>query len=99
MKIHRRIGINPEILEEIIKDPELRDKVIDHIGEYNQYGDLTLELTYVYKPNRPIHEQAFGIKVSDLECLDKYFIDTLGMKADTDFIGDSIADRVYFYTD
>ena len=99
MKIHRRIRINSEILEEIIKDPQLRDKVIDHIGEYNQYGDLTLELTYVYKPNRPIHEQAFDIKVSDLECLDNYFINILGMKADTDFIGDIIANRVYFYID
>lgn len=96
MRIHKEIKIDMEVMEKTIVHKDLIKKATYNIEQYNERKDKTIEFTYTGSSSRAAEWGYF--QTVDIAWLDKYFIETLGMKAITKSSWDNkIAERIYFF--
>lgn len=96
MRVFKRIDMNKETMERVIKDPKLIKKAVRWIEEYNYDENEWIEFTYACKPSKLL-DMTFGIKKEDLDCLDAYFIGELGMSGTINPKLGHTSQRLYFY--
>lgn len=98
MRIHKEIIIDMEVMENTVKHKDLIKKAIYYIEQYNERKKESLCFTYTGSSSRA-SEWGYLLDV-DIDWLDRYFIDVLGMKAITKASWDNkYAERIYFFED
>ncbi|WP_338990827.1 hypothetical protein [Fusobacterium polymorphum] len=96
MKVHKKIKINTEELENSIKHYDLIRRAKRWISDYNK--DKDKEIVFTYTNNSGKAAEWGYLHTSDMAWLDSYFIDVLGMTAVTKASRDNkTADRYYFF--
>ena len=98
MRIHKQIKINTTNIEKVIVHKDLIKRAVYSIEQYNERKEKSLCFTYTGSSSRA-SEWGYLLDV-DIDWLDRYFIDVLGMKAITKSAWDNkYAERIYFFED
>ena len=98
MRIHKEIKIDMEVMENTVKHKDLIKRAVYSIEQYNERKKESLCFTYTGSSSRA---SEWGYLLDkDINWLDRYFIDVLGMKAITKSAWDNkTAERIYYFED
>jgi len=96
MKIHKKIKIDKEVIENTIKHKDLIKRAVYCIEQYNERKKKKIYFGYTGSCSRA---QEWGYLLDkDIDWLDNYFIGVLGMKGIIETSWDNkTAERVYFF--
>lgn len=98
MRIHKEIKINMEDMKKSIVHKDLINQARYYIEQYNERKKESIYFSYTGSCSRAA-EWGYLLDV-DINWLDRYFIDVLGMKAFTKASWDNkTAERIYFFED
>lgn len=96
MKVHKKIEINKEIMEKAIQHKDLINRAEYWIENYNKNKETSISYTYTGNSSKAIE---WGLlQTVDVDWLDEYFVEILGMKGETTRAWDNkTAERIYFF--
>lgn len=96
MRIHKQIIVDLEKMKEVLRDDDLVERAQYLIEDYNSYKSTEIEFTFYWNLNK-CREWGYDYG-GDIEQLDKFFVEVLGMKAITKSAWDNkTAERIYFF--
>ena len=78
MRIHKQIIVDLEKMKEVLRDVDLVERAQYLIEDYNTYKSTDIEFTFSWNLNK-CREWGFDYG-KDVEFLDKFFVEVLGMK-------------------
>lgn len=97
MRIHKEIIVEIEKMKEVLRD-DLVERVLALIEDYNTYKSTEIEFTFSWNLNK-CREWGYDYG-GDVELLDKFFVETLGMKKSVKRAWDNkTAQKYYFFED
>jgi hypothetical protein len=98
MRIHKEIIVEIEKMKEVLRDDDLVERVLALIEDYNTYKSTEIEFTFSWNLNK-CREWGYDYG-GDVELLDKFFVETLGMKKSVKRAWDNkTAQKYYFFED
>ena len=98
MRIHKEIIVEIEKMKEVLRYDDLVERVLALIEDYNTYKSTEIEFTFSWNLNK-CREWGYDYG-GDVELLDKFFVETLGMKKSVKRAWDNkTAQKYYFFED
>ena len=96
MKIHKQIIVDLEKTKEVLRDDDLVERALALIEDYNSYKGTEIEFTYSWDTSK-CREWGYDYG-GDVEQLDKFFVEVLGMKESVRRAWDNkTAQKYYFF--
>lgn len=96
MRIHKQIIVDLEKMKEVLRDVDLVERAQYLIEDYNTYKSTDIEFTFSWNLNK-CREWGFDYG-KDVEFLDKFFVEVLGMKESVKRSWDNkTAQKYYFF--
>jgi len=96
MKLHKKIKVDLEKIKDVLKHGDLIERAQYLIEDYNTYKSTDIEFTFSWNLNK-CREWGYDYG-EDVELLDKFFVETLGMKESVRRAWDNkTAQKYYFY--
>lgn len=98
MRVHKEIIVDIEKIKGVLKHYDLVERALALIEDYNTYKSKDIEFTFSWNLNK-CREWGYDYG-GDVELLDKFFVETLGMKESVKKTWDNkTAQKYYFFED
>lgn len=95
MGVYKKIVVDIEKMEEVLKHDDLIERAQYLIEDYNTYKSTEIVFTFSWNLNKC---REWGYDYSkDVELLDKFFVNVLGMKESTKRDWDNKTAQKYYY--
>lgn len=95
MRIHKEIIVDIEKIKGVLKHGALIERAQYLIEDYNTYKSTDIEFTFSWNLNK-CREWGYDYG-GDVELLDKFFVETLGMKESVKRAWDNKTAQKYYY--
>ena len=95
MGVHKQIIVDIEKIKEVLKHDDLVERALALIEDYNTYKGTEIEFTFSWNLNK-CREWGYDYG-GDVELLDKFFVEVLGMKESVRRAWDNKTAQKFYY--